>query len=220
MRQYYEAYDERYRQIHARGHAWAGDAATPIVAQALERFAPDPMARLLELGCGEGRDARPLLAAGRALTATDLSPEAVAWCRAKDPVHAENYRVLDCVRGRLPGRWDFIYAVALLHMLTEDADRQALLRFVREHLTPNGIALLCSMGDGETEFCSDPSAAFELREREHPVGPVRVAATSCRIVSFPTLEAELARAGLAVLERGLTAAPPEFDSLLYVLVRP
>lgn len=65
-----------------------------------------------------------------------------------------------------------------------------------------------------------PTEAFALRQREHPAGPVRVAASSCRIVSFPTLEAELARAGLAVLERGLTAAPPEFDRLLYVLVRP
>lgn len=219
-RPYYEAYDERYRTIHRLGHAWAADVPTPIVAEALARFVPDPAARLLELGCGEGRDARPLLAAGRNLTAAELSPEAVAWCRARDPAHAARYRVLDCVRGELPGQWDFIYAVALLHMLTEDADRQALLRFVREHLTPDGIALLCSMGDGETEFCSDPAEAFALREREHPAGPVRVAASSCRIVGFPTLEAELARAGLAVLERGLTAAPPEFDRLLYVLVRP
>ena len=220
MRRYYEAYDARYRQIHARGRAWAADVPTPIVAESLARFVPDPAARLLELGCGEGRDARPLLAAGRALTATELSPEAVAWCRAKDPAHAERYRVLDCVRGELAGRWDFIYAVALLHMLTEDADRQALLRFVREHLAPEGIALLCSMGDGETEFCSDPAEAFALRQREHPAGPVRVAATSCRVVGFQTLETELARAGLSVLERGLTAAPPEFDRLLYVLVRP
>ena len=77
MRRYYEAYDARYRQIHARGHAWAADVPTPIVAEALARFVPDPAARLLELGCGEGRDARPLLAAGRALTATELSPAAV-----------------------------------------------------------------------------------------------------------------------------------------------
>lgn len=218
-RAYYEAYDERYKTIHEMGSAWFSDAPTPILGEILARYGIGPDTPMLELGCGEGRDARPLLAAGRALTATELSPEAVAWCRAKDPAHAERYRVLDCVRGELAGRWDFIYAVALLHMLTEDADRRALLRFVREHLAPEGIALLCSMGDGETEFCSDPAEAFALRQREHPAGPVRVAATSCRVVGFQTLETELARAGLSVLERGLTAAPPEFDRLLYVLVR-
>ena len=218
-RPYYAAYDDRYQQIHARGHSWASDVPTPIVAESLRRFAPDPAASILELGCGEGRDARPLLAAGRDLTATDLSPEAVAWCRARDPAHARHYRVLDCVRGRLSGQWDFIYAVALLHMLVADADRQALFRFVRNHLAPEGTALICTMGDGTRELCSDPTEAFQLREREHPAGPVRVAATSCRTVSFPALAAELARTGLRVLEQGLTAAPPEFDSLMYILVR-
>ena len=82
MRAYYEAYDERYRQIHGQGLAWTADVPTPVVAEVLARYAPDPAAPVLELGCGEGRDARPLLAAGRNLTATDLSAEAVAWCRA------------------------------------------------------------------------------------------------------------------------------------------
>ena len=219
MRPYYEAYDERYRTIHAKGVSWASDAPTPIVAEILKRCPPGPAAALLELGCGEGRDARPLLAAGLDLTATDLSPEAVAWCRAADPAHAACYRVLDCVRGAAPGQWDFVYAVAVLHMLVEDADRQSFFRFVRACLRPAGRALLCSMGDGERELRSDPAEAFELREREHPTGPVCVAATSCRVVSFRTLEDELARAGLELVEQGLTAAPPEFDSLMYVLVR-
>ena len=219
MRAYYEAYDERYRQIHGQGLAWTADVPTPVVAEVLARYAPDPAAPVLELGCGEGRDARPLLAAGRNLTATDLSAEAVAWCRAGDPAHAERYRVLDCVRDETPERWDFLYAVAVLHMLVEDGDRQAFFRFLRDHMSPGGAALICTMGDGERELCSDPAEAFRLRPREHAAGPVRVAATSCRMVSFPTLRRELDRAGLRVLEQGLTAAPPEFDSLMYVVVR-
>jgi hypothetical protein len=76
------------------------------------------------------------------------------------------------------------------------------------------------MGDGTRELQSDPAEAFSLRMREHPSGPVRVAATTCRVVSFQTLERELEQAGLRLLERGLTAAPPEFDSLLYAVVQP
>lgn len=221
MRQYYEAYDERYRTVHEKGLSWTEDVPTPIVGEMLARFAPDPTATVLELGCGEGRDARPLLAAGRDLTAADVSAEAVAWCRAKDPAHAERYRVLDCVRDPAPGQWRFVYAVAVLHMLVEDTERQAFLRFVRDCLTPGtGKALLCSMGDGEREYRSDPAEAFLPRTREHPSGPVTVAATSCRIVGFRTLREELNRAGLRVVEDGLTAVPPEFDSLMYAVAVP
>lgn len=219
-RHYSEAYDERYRTVHALGLSWTRDVPTPIVGEVLARYAVPQDAPMLELGCGEGRDARPLLAQGRRLTATDLSPEAVAWCRAKDPPHADQYRTLDCLREPCGERFAFLYAVALLHMLVEDADRQRFLRFVRDHLEPEGLALLCTMGDGTRELQSDPAEAFSLRMREHPSGPVRVAATTCRVVSFQTLERELEQAGLRLLERGLTAAPPEFDSLLYAVVQP
>lgn len=221
MERYYEAYDARYRTIHGKGLSWTADVTTPIVGEILARFFPDPGAALLELGCGEGRDARPLLAAGRDLTAADVSPEAVAWCRAKDPIHADRYRVLDCVKNPAPGKWSFVYAVAVLHMLVEDPDRQAFLRFVSDCLLPGGgNALLCSMGDGQRELCTDPAEAFLPRRREHSAGPVTVAATSCRVVSFPTLREELKRAGLEIVEEGLTAAPPEFDSLMYAVVAP
>ena len=219
MRSYYEAYDERYRTVHEKGLAWTSDVPTPIVRTALARYAADPAAAILELGCGEGRDARPLLADGRRLTAMDLSAEAVAWCRAKDPAHAEHYQILDCVRDPAPGQWDFVYAVAVLHMLVEDADRQAFLRFVRDCLKPGtGRALLCTMGNGEREFRTDPAEAFLPRTRAHAAGAVTVAATSCRMVSFQSLNAELDRAGLRVVEQGLTAAEPEFDCLMYAVL--
>ena len=44
------------------------------------------------------------------------------------------------------------------------------------------------------------------------------AGTSCRMVSFPTFEAELQRIGLRIVEKGLTSAIPDFNSLLYAVV--
>ena len=105
-------------------------------------------------------------------------------------------------------------------MLPPDEDRRDFYRFVREHLTENGIALICTMGDGQTERMSDIRDAFVLQEREHPSGKVMVAGTSCRMVSFPHFEAELAEARLQILEEGLTSCPPDFDSLMYAVVRP
>lgn len=219
MKHYYEAYEDRYQTIHSLGHAWSSDRPTPIVGEILARYGVPKTAPMLELGCGEGRDALPLLREGWNLLATDISPEAVAWCQNQAPEHADRFQVLDCLGGEMPARFDFIYAVAVLHMLTEDGDRARFFAFLREHLTETGLALVCTMGDGESEFRTDPAKAFDPAERDHPAGPVTVAATTCRMVSFETLERELRAGGLALLEKGLSPSLPDFDCLMYAVLR-
>lgn len=56
-RPYYEAYDKRYRIAHEKGICWLGEEPSAIVLQALERWAVPRESSILELGCGEGRDA-------------------------------------------------------------------------------------------------------------------------------------------------------------------
>lgn len=219
-RKYYEAYDDRYRQVHADNLQWFADDPSAIVAQTIEKFRIPKDARILEIGCGEGRDARPLLALGFNLLATDISTEAIAYCRKLDPVHAESYGVLDCISSHTDETFDFIYAVAVLHMLVDDADRAAFCRFIRDHLAPNGIALICTMGDGTFERSSDVSTAFDLHERTHERSgrTVRIAGTSCRIVSFSSFEDELTRSGFEILEKGFCAVEPDFSRMMYAVV--
>ena len=76
MKSYYEAYDERYKTIHAKGYRWAGGENTPIVLETIRKYAIPPSAPMLEIGCGEGRDAGFLLERGYDLLAADVSPEA------------------------------------------------------------------------------------------------------------------------------------------------
>ena len=218
MRPYYEAYEERYRAVHAKGLRWAGDQPTPLVAEAAARYCRKN-AKILEIGCGEGRDAITLLKQGYDLLATDVSPEAISFCRAAAPEYAERFQRLNCLEDGHPAHYDMIYAVAVIHMLAEDDDRRGFYRFFREHLNPGGVGLICSMGDGATELCSDVTKAFELQERNHPAGVQCVAATSCRMVSFPTFVREVNENGLTILERGITSAMPDFDSLMYIIVR-
>ena len=132
-RKYYEAYDDRYRQVHSQNLQWFYDDPTPIVAQTMEEFGITRQQKLLELGCGEGRDAYPLLKQGYHLLATDISPEANAYAKKKWPEFAENFQILDCVAGDIPEKFDFIYAVAVVHMLVEDGDRDGFYTFIREH---------------------------------------------------------------------------------------
>lgn len=219
-RKYYEAYDDRYRQVHAENLQWFADEPSAIVAQTIEKFHIAKNAQILEIGCGEGRDALLLLEQGYKLLAADISPEAISYCRIRDPEHADCYRVLDCIGGQIEETFDFIYAVAVLHMLVEDSDRVAFFRFIRDHLKPNGIALVCTMGDGTFERSSDISTAFDLQERIHePSGQtVRIAGTSCRVVSFPAFENELAHGGFSILEQGTCSVEPDFSQMMYAVV--
>ena len=216
---YYAAYDERYKTAHGYGVSWSSDLPSPIVLQTLQKYGIDRGQGVLELGCGEGRDARAVFEAGYRLTATDLSGEAIAYCRRQMPQYADSFRILDCLSSKETARYGFIYAVAVLHMLVLDSDRDGFYRFLAAHLCEGGVALICTMGDGEREYQSDVSAAFQQVERSHASGRMMVAATSCRMVSFETLRRELARNRLSIIEQGITSSMPDFDQLMYVLVR-
>lgn len=219
-RPYYEAYDDRYRQVHQQNLEWFTRTPSPIVEQTIREFQIGPNSRILELGCGEGRDAIHLLRQGYRVLATDISPEAIAHCRRLAPAYADCFQVLDCIGGKLEGEFDFIYAVAVVHMLVEDIHRKRFYQFIHSHLKECGIALICTMGDGEIQRKSDITNAFSLQERIHEQSgkTVHIASTSCRMVDFTTFRAELERNGFAILQEGQTAIEPDFTQMMYAVV--
>ena len=200
QRKYYEAYDDRYRQIHGLNLQWFYDDPTPIVMDTIREYGIGRSQKILELGCGEGRDAYPLLKEGYCLLATDISPAAIEYAKSKWPEYANDFAVLDCVAGETSEKFDFIYAVAVIHMLVEDEDRSAFYGFIRDHLKENGIALICTMGDGTIDRQSDISTAFELRERIHEGSGQKMllAGTSCRMVMWKTFLSEMGENNLEV----------------------
>ena len=209
MKKYYEAYDERYKTIHAKGCSWASNERTPIVMDTIQKYQLSLSAPMLEIGCGEGRDAKYLLQKGFRLLATDVSPEAIAYCKKTCPDYADCFQVLNFLHSSNQNRYDYIYSVAVIHMLLPDKDRTAFYDFIREHLSDQGIALICSMGDGKTETMSDIQDAFTLQERNHP----------SRMVSFQCFESELSAGGLQIIEKGITSCIPEFNALMYAVVQ-
>lgn len=220
-RKYYEAYDDRYQQVHGQNLQWFSEAPSPIVEETIREFSLTPQSKLLEIGCGEGRDAYPLLKRGFDLLATDISPEAIAFCKRKFHDFSGHFQVADCVGGTLGRTFDFLYAVAVLHMLVTDGDRDAFYRFIREHITPGGIALICTMGDGTFERQTDIRTAFDLCRRTHEASgkTVEIAGTSCRIVNFQTFEEEIKRNGLEAVKKGRTAVEPDFPEMMFAVVK-
>lgn len=220
MNDYYKAYEQRYQQVHARNLQWSSPIPSPIVSQIMEEFRINTESRILEIGCGEGRDAAALLERGHRLLATDVSPEAISWCRSQFPKYAEAFQVLDCLTDDPEEQFDYIYAVAVVHMLVRDEDRDGFYGFLRRHLNPGGIALVCSMGDGTMERSTDIRTAFDLQQRTHGQSgqTMNLAATSCRMVTFPRFHEEIERNDLKILKTGLTAVEPDFPVIMYAVI--
>ena len=216
---YYEAYEERYKTIHKKGYSWSSDEPTPIVLKIIKVLKINKNDKILEIGCGEGRDAVTLLKNGYNLLATDISLEAINYCKSLLPKHANKFKVLDCLNDNTNDKYHFIYAIAVIHMLVLDEDRHKFYDFIYKHLDDDGFALICSMGDGKTEYQSDISDAFKTQNRKHFSGDVMVAATSCRMVSFETLEKEIETAHLRIVKKGITESLPDFNSLMFTVVQ-
>ncbi len=221
MRKYYEAYDARYRQVHREGLLWFDKAPTHLVRETIEKYHIQKTDTILEIGAGEGRDAFFLLKGGYSLFASDVSSEAISFCQENLPQFRERFFVLDAVEGHHEMKYDFIYAIAVLHMLVKDEDRIKFLRFIREHLNENGLALICTMGDGFFESATDTANAFELQERIHEKSGrvLKIASTTCRMISFDNLHKELELCGLQVIEEGVSEKVEGFHAMMFTIVK-
>ena len=189
-RKYYEAYEDRYKTAHAKGVSWSSDKNSPIVLDTIKKYKLNQCSTMLEIGCGEGRDSKAVLDKGYNLVATDISKEAVAYCKKNMPSYKNHFQVLDCINDYHEEKYDFIYSVAVIHMLVLKEEMQ-----------------------------SDISNAFTLQEREHESGKMVVAGTSCRMVSFETFEKEIKANHLKITEKGITSALPDFNNLMFAVVK-
>lgn len=97
--------------------------------------------RLLEVGIGTGRMARPLMAEGLRVTGVDISPEMMAQLRAQlGPQHTPPDLLLGDAT-RLPLRDDAVRAVLVVHVLHLVASVEGALAEIRRVLAPGGVLL-------------------------------------------------------------------------------
>ena len=72
---------------------------------------PDLSGRALVVGCGLGDDAEHLAERGFDVTAFDVSPEAVAWCRRRYPTSQVDYVVADLFDQ--PAAWSLAFDLVI-----------------------------------------------------------------------------------------------------------
>lgn len=170
MKKYYEAYDDRYKKIHTEEKvSWADENPSKIILDLLLKYSANSNSKIFEIGCGEGQNAIYLMENGLHITATDVSPEAINWCKSKakeNGVDSKNFFVVDALENNLIEQYDYIYAISTLHMLVKDEDRHKFLTFINSHLKNNGKAIISIMGDGiQEKNNSDITKSFNLGER-------------------------------------------------------
>jgi len=100
----------------------------------IDREIPDD-AEILELGAGSGRITHPLIALGRRVVAVDFNPEMLELIEGAETVIS---RIEDLELGRTFG------GVLLMSTLIDAPEeiRLSLLRSIRRHLAPHGVALI------------------------------------------------------------------------------
>lgn len=144
---YYYEYDECYRTVYAEGaELWEtaepNDALVAFVDESGSRLGP----RVLDLGCGEGRDSLFLARRGFDVTGVDVSRAALDKARERAAAEGFDCTFLerDVILLENVGAEPFDWAINMgcLHMLSEPEHRRRHLERVRDVLRPGGDFLV------------------------------------------------------------------------------
>jgi trans-aconitate methyltransferase len=136
--------------------SWRQAEPAPSLA-ALNRFAPERSAALVDVGGGASNLIDALLARGWTdLTVLDLSDEALRQARARIGPAAARVRWLTAdVTRWAPGRaFDVWHDRAVFHFFTEPDDRAAYRRALAAGLRPGGVLILAAFAFDGPDRCS------------------------------------------------------------------
>jgi SAM-dependent methyltransferase len=149
--------------------------------------------KVLDLGCGPGRNALHLASAGFDVTAVDLSPTALAWAEERAREAGADIRFVcgDAFTAAPDGPYDLIYDSGCFHHLPPHR-RVSYLALLDRALAPGGHFALTAFAAGEGGMGSElPDADFYRQGRLH--GGLAYTDGSLRAIFADLTEIELRR---------------------------
>lgn len=122
--------------------------------------------RALVVGCGLGDDAEALARQGFEVTAFDISPTAIQWCKERFPQSTVEYITADLLNPpeSLIGAFDFVFEAYTLQALLPTVRAQAVEN-VGRFVAPDGTLLLICRGRKEAEAAGE-MPPFRLAKSE------------------------------------------------------
>lgn len=130
---------DMWNRKHSAGeHNWFADMPNPLAQKMIAKLSGGE--RILEIGCGNGRDSRYFALNGFSVVATDFSDVAVAKSSETNSYDNLQFSVLD-VRDKLPfadGEFDVVYSSLALHYFTDDMTKDIFCELHRV-LKPGGM---------------------------------------------------------------------------------
>jgi len=129
-------YDERYGRP---GYYW-GKAPSQICYRILQLLPPDRPLRLLDIGCGEGRNAVFFARNGYLVTAFDTSPTGIQKTRhlASEAGVTVDVFASDINSYRLTKPFDILFSTGVLQYVPEER-RQDLFENYKDHTSEGGL---------------------------------------------------------------------------------
>ena len=221
MDAYYKAYDKRYRQVHENDVLWTSFIPTLEVMDVIDKYKIDKNSKILELGCGEGRDSIHLLKQKYNVLGIDYSSEAINTCnKLSEGKFFNNFKQFDIMEDIMHEKFDFIYSISVLNMFVEDIHRKKFLDFIYNHLTDNGVAFISIIGDGEEMYSSNVEDAFVDSNcvNINTDQEMNIASTTCCIVDWESFVKELDNSKLVIKSHWISDRIPDFNLSMCVVV--
>lgn len=113
--------------------------------------------RVLDAGCGEGKNAYALAERGSKVKAVDCSARAIETARIRFSHPAITWHVADVTAWNLkPESYDIIIAYGLLHCLATPRDIFQLVSRFQTATRPCGLNIICAFDDGPQDLSAHP----------------------------------------------------------------
>ncbi len=143
-------FDKLYAQASGDPGAisWADLAPNPNLTAWLDReHVAGAGRRALKIGCGLGDDAEELARRGFVVTAFDVSPTAIDWCRERFPTTTVHYVAHDLLVPRAEWELGFAFVVESYTLQVLPAEvRAAAIPTVARYVAPGGDLLVIARG--------------------------------------------------------------------------
>lgn len=113
--------------------------------------------KVLVVGCGLGDDAEELSRRGFSVTAFDISPTAIDWCRKRFPLSKVRYETQDLLKP--PAGWNrFFDLVVEIYTLQsfQTPIRESAIKAIAQFVAPQGRLLVITRAKEPSEFPEGP----------------------------------------------------------------